>query len=139
MSHPTVIIPSRVVGADPTARYTQRGTKVASISLLTVDRRKKKDSDEWENDEQWNFVRAYGNLADTFIRNIKKGDRNLVVECVLQHRKGQDGKYHTNLVVQKILEWPVSGDRLKSLEEMGITPPPTEPEPNPDLDDEIPY
>lgn len=139
MSHPIVVVPARVVGADPTIRYTQGGTKVATTSLLTVERRKKKDSDEWENDEQWNFVRAYGKLAETFERNIKKGDRNMVVECVLQNRKGQDGNYHTNLVVQKILEWPVSGDRVKSPEEMGISTPPKEPETAPDLDDEIPH
>jgi len=131
MAHPSVMIAGLIVGSDPEIRFTPKGGKTARVSLLTKSRRKKRGSDEYIEDPQWNQVTFYGVLAETVETYIKKGDRNFVVSGHLE-LKQRDGKFYTNIIAEQIEGFPVSGDRISPLKE-GVDPV------DDDFDPEIPF
>ncbi|WOI09030.1 single-stranded DNA-binding protein [Thalassospira lucentensis] len=138
MSHPQIEISSPVVW-ETSIHFTPTGTKVAILPMMTKGRKKNKATGNYEDDLMWHHVRFYGTMAETIEKYIKEGDRNMVVHAELQNRKGADGKYYTNIIGREIVMFPVSGDRIKSLEEAGYQAPAEDPAGSPDLDDEIPF
>lgn len=82
-------------GKDPEARETGKGEAVANISLAT-------NSGYGDNEKtDWHRVTFFGNLANTVIDYVKKG-QELYVEGRISYSKytGKDGveKYSTSII-----------------------------------------
>ena len=82
-------------GRDPEARETGKGEAVANISLAT-------NSGYGDNEKtDWHRVTFFGNLANTVIDYVKKG-QELYVEGRISYSKytGKDGveKYSTSII-----------------------------------------
>lgn len=92
------------LGKDPEVRYTTAGTAVASFSLATTEKFKKKDG-EWEDKTEWHNVTLWGRLAEIAGEYLSKG-KPVYVEGRLQTRKWQDregkDRYTTEIVGDKM-------------------------------------
>jgi len=80
------------VGRDPEMRSTQSGTRLATTSLATNERRRDADGN-WTDHTEWHRLVAWGRTAEIFEQYVKKG-RQLYIEGVLRTREweGQDGQ-----------------------------------------------
>lgn len=88
------------LGADPDVRYLDSGSKAASFSLATTERRKGKDGQVTEHTE-WHRVVAWNRLAEICGEYLSKGSK-VYVEGKLQTRKWKDqsgaDRYTTEIV-----------------------------------------
>jgi single-strand DNA-binding protein len=80
------------VGRDPEMRSTQSGTRLATTSLATNERRRDADGN-WTDHTEWHRLVAWGRTAEIFEQYVRKG-RQLYIEGVLRTREweGQDGQ-----------------------------------------------
>ena len=93
------------LGADPELRYTQGGTAVGNFRMATNERRKKADSDEWENHAEWHRVVVWGKQAENAEKFLKKGSK-VGIEGRIQTREWEDNdgnkRYTTEVVAQNV-------------------------------------
>jgi single-strand DNA-binding protein len=80
------------VGRDPEMKSTQSGTRLATTSLATNERRKDADGN-WGDHTEWHRLVAWGRTAEIFEQYVRKG-RQLYIEGVLRTTEweGQDGQ-----------------------------------------------
>lgn len=92
------------LGKDPEVRYTASGTAVASFSIATTEKFKKKDG-EWEDRTEWHNITLWGRLAEIAGEYLAKG-KTVYIEGRLQTRKWQDrdgkDRYTTEVVADKM-------------------------------------
>lgn len=92
------------VGSEPSVRYLEGNTKVASFSLATSERYKDRNGENKENTE-WHNIVAWRNLADFVEKYIHKGSQ-LFIEGKIRTRNYTDQanvkKYITEIVADSI-------------------------------------
>lgn len=104
------------LGADPEVRTTTTGQFVATFGLATNERKKKPNSDEWEDVTEWHNIVAWGRLAEIASEYLNKG-KQAYIEGRLQTRSWDDQKtgvkrYTTEIVAQDLIL--LSGGRGES-------------------------
>ena len=92
------------LGDDPTVRYTQSGTAVASFRVATTERWKGQDGQMQEQTE-WHSIVAWKRLAEICGEYLTKGSR-VYIEGKLQTRKWEDqdgnARYTTEVVAREM-------------------------------------
>lgn len=92
------------VGGEPSVRYLEGNTKVASFSLATSERYKDRNGENKENTE-WHNIVAWRNLADFVEKYIHKGSQ-VFIEGKIRTRNYTDPanvkKYITEIVADSI-------------------------------------
>jgi single-strand DNA-binding protein len=80
------------VGRDPEMKTTGAGTRIATTSLATNERKKDQDGN-WTDHTEWHRLVAWGRTAEIFEQYVQKG-RQLYIEGVLRTREweGQEGQ-----------------------------------------------
>jgi len=102
-------------GKDAELRYTASGSAVASFSLATSEKYKKKGG-EWEEKTEWHNITVWGKLAGVCSEYVKKG-KELYLEGRLQTRKWQDkdGKdRYTTEIVSETVKFVGGGNSTRS-------------------------
>ena len=106
------------LGRDVDFRYTQDGKPVARFSIATNEYWNDNDGETQER-TQWHTIVAWGKLAETCSRLLKKG-RQVFIEGKLQTRSWEDKdgnrKYTTEVVA---VGMQLLGDKPKDMESMG--------------------
>lgn len=89
------------IGSEPDLRYTQSGTAMLTLSLAIGERKKNKDSGEWEDGEtSWYRIIAFKELAENAASSLNKGDRVMVNGRITVRKwEGNDGKQGTSVEV----------------------------------------
>ncbi|GAK49650.1 single-stranded DNA-binding protein [Candidatus Moduliflexus flocculans] len=94
------------LGKDPELRYTSNGQAVATFSLATNERRKKPNSDEYEDFTEWHNIVAWGRTAEIASEFLNKG-KQTYIEGRLQTRSWDDQngvkRYTTEIVAQDLI------------------------------------
>ncbi len=89
------------LGSDPDIRATQKGDKVANLSVATTERWKDQSGQRQEKSE-WHRVVIFGKIAEVAERYLRKGSK-VIIEGKLQTNKWQDNngndRYTTEIVV----------------------------------------
>jgi len=90
------------VGADPEAGTAGTGNSYASFSLATTERWKDKDSGEKKERTEWHRVVAWGPLAETVTKYVKKGSKLYIEGSIRTHKYQKEGQDHwsTQVVLQ---------------------------------------
>ena len=92
------------LGRDPEMRYTPSGQAVTQFTVA-VNRNRKDQQGEWQEETEWFRVVAWGPLAERTAEYLRKGNK-VFVEGRIQTRQweGQDGqkRYTTELVANTI-------------------------------------
>ena len=91
------------VGRDPEVKSLPSGTRLATFSLATNERRKDQDGN-WGEHTEWHNIVVWARLADIVEQYVQKG-RQLYVEGNLRTRSWeQDGvkKYMTEVHVREL-------------------------------------
>ncbi len=100
------------VGGNPDIRFTKNGTKVAVFSLAVENNRL--INGEWEDGTQWVNLQAFGKIAETVEKHIRKGAGLLVQARYSSNRTEIDGetRYFHNFTVYdlNIVRWPDRDD-----------------------------
>lgn len=103
------------LGKDPELRYTSTGQAVATFSLATNERKKKPNSDEWEDFTEWHNIVAWGRTAEIASEYLNKG-KQAYIEGRLQTRSWDDQngvkRYTTEIVASDLIL--LSGGRGES-------------------------
>ena len=121
------------LGDDPTVRYIQSGTAIATFNLATTERWRGQDGKTQEQTESHRIV-AWAKLAEICGEYMHKGSR-VYIEGKLQTRKWQDKeggtRYTTEIVARemKMLDGREGGGR-------DVAP---EPGPPTNFGDEVPF
>lgn len=86
------------LGADPEARYTQKGTQMVTFNVAVNQVRFGRDGERQENTE-WFRIRVTGRNAE-FAQRLTKGTRVLVLGRLdINHFQGKDGEPRTGFDV----------------------------------------
>jgi single-strand DNA-binding protein len=72
------------LGRAPELRYTPQGKAVATLSIATSNRRKNKQTGEWEDETQWHRVTVLDKQAEYAGEKMTKG-RTVYVEGSLRY------------------------------------------------------
>jgi single-strand DNA-binding protein len=72
------------LGKNPEIRYTPNGKAVATLSVATSNRRKNKQTSEWEDETQWHRVTLLDKLAEYAGDKLTKG-RTVYIEGALRY------------------------------------------------------
>ena len=121
------------LGDDPTVRYTQSGSQVATFNVATTERWRGQDGQTQEQTE-WHRIVAWAKLAEICGEYLHKGSR-VYIEGKLQTRKWQDNdgvdRYTTEIIAKemKMLTGRESGGR-------DVAP---EPGPPTNFGDDVPF
>jgi len=71
---PRITIDGRLA-ADPSLRFANNGTAIASLRVVAADRKLNQSSGEWEDgDTLWIDVTCFKNLAENVVESFVKGD-----------------------------------------------------------------
>jgi single-strand DNA-binding protein len=110
MSFNKIIIVGNL-GRDPELRYTPQGTPVTSFTLATNEKRKNKQSGEWEPVTTWFRVTLWGRQAETASQYLVRG-RSVYIEGRLRVEEwtDRDGKPRHTLEVHG-MDMQFIGDR----------------------------
>ncbi len=143
------------LGGDPDVRYTPSGFAMANVRLATTERRKDRETGEWQDHTEWHRVVLLGKLAEVAGEYLRKGSK-VYIEGRLQTRKwqGQDGqdRWTTEIVANdmQMLDSRGGGDApfgerparqaAPARQEQAPAQPATSSSPPPDdFDDDIPF
>lgn len=91
------------VGKDPELRTTQSGISVCRLNVATSDSYKGKNG-EWQETTEWHSIVLWGDLADRYSKNIKKGSK-VYIEGRIQTRS-----YEKEGIVRYVTE--INANRL---------------------------
>ncbi len=119
------------VGSEPSVRYLEGNTKVASFSLATSERYKDRNGDNKENTE-WHNIVAWRNLADFVEKYVHKGSQ-LFIEGKIRTRNYTDQagvkKYVTEIVADGVQFVGRKGDDASAQAAPTATPQYSAPQP----------
>lgn len=63
------------LAADPELRFSQSGTAIARMRVVTSDRKRNPQTQEWEDgDSLWLDVTVFKQLAENVVESLQKGD-----------------------------------------------------------------
>ena len=129
------------LGQDPDVRYMPNGNAVANVTLATSDSWKDKNTGETQERTEWHRVVFFRRLGEIVGEYCKKGSK-IYVEGRLQTRKWQDkngqDRYTTEIIADQMqmLDGRGSGG---SSSHAGNGAQPTQPAPDADFDDDLPF
>ena len=91
------------LGQDPEVRRTSAGDPIANMRIATSESWRDKSTGERREKTEWHNVVAFGGMAETVERYLRKGSK-VYIEGQLQTRKWQDrdgnDRYSTEVVMQ---------------------------------------
>lgn len=125
------------LGADPDTRYIADGTAVCTFSIAVSETYKDKTTGEQKESTEWITIETWGKLAEICAEYLVKGKQVYV-----------EGKFKTDSwedkdTGQRKYRSKVRADQVHFIggrEQRGpSTPKVTEPDPNQDFDDDIPF
>ena len=143
------------LGNDPEMKALPSGSQVANLSIATTDSWRDRNSGEMQERTEWHRVVCFDRLAEICGQYLRKGSR-IYIEGSLRTRSWeQDGqkKYATEIVGREMmmLDGRGEGDMTTSAPMQSrpqSAPPPqtqaaqqpvSQPMPDPNIDDEIPF
>ena len=142
------------LGNDPEMKALPSGNQVANLSIATTDSWRDKNSGEMQERTEWHRVVCFDRLAEICGQYLRKGSR-IYIEGSLRTRSWeQDGqkRYTTEIVGREMMmldgrtdtdttsQAPVqSRPQNESAPQQAVTPPVSQPMPDPNIDDEIPF
>lgn len=122
------------VGADPTVRQTQGGTKVARMRVATNRAFRPRGSEEWREVAEWHRIVAFGALAEVVEERVAKGDP-VCVQGRMNTRQWKDRNAIDRWTTEVVAE-EVHLMRVRASDGEGA--PEEEPEPE-QFDDDLPF
>lgn len=130
------------LGRDPEVRTLNSGEKVANLSIATTEKWKDKQSGERKEKTEWHRCTLWGPIAGIAEQYLQKGSKAYVCGK-LETRKWQDqsgqDRYTTEVVVRPFGgELVLLGDPAGAQRDQGGYRD-QQPDPGPDLDDDIPF
>ena len=142
------------LGNDPEMKALPSGNQVANLSIATTDSWRDKNSGEMQERTEWHRVVCFERLAEICGQYLRKGSR-IYIEGSLRTRSWeQDGqkRYTTEIIGREMMmldgrtdadmtsRAPVqSRPQSESAPQQALTPPVSQPMPDPNIDDEIPF
>lgn len=89
------------LGRDPELRHLPSGSAVCNFSIATTDRKKNKQSGEWEDgDTHWHYISVWGSSAERCAEMLRKGDCAHLEGKITYSKK--DDKIYTNIVAFEV-------------------------------------
>ena len=142
------------LGNDPEMKALPSGSQVANLSIATTDSWRDKSSGEMQERTEWHRVVCFDRLAEICGQYLKKGSR-IYMEGSLRTRSwDQEGqkRYSTEIVGREMMMLDGRGDSDMSSQNPSPRPqntavaqpqpqppPVSQPMPDPNIDDEIPF
>ena len=142
------------LGSDPEMKALPSGNQVANLSIATTDSWRDKNSGEMQERTEWHRVVCFERLAEICGQYLRKGSR-IYIEGSLRTRSWeQDGqkRYTTEIIGREMMMLDGRGDtdmtsqapvqsrpQSESAPQQAVTPPVSQPMPDPNIDDEIPF
>ncbi|HAN80509.1 MAG TPA: single-stranded DNA-binding protein [Gammaproteobacteria bacterium] len=142
------------LGSDPEMKALPSGNQVANLSIATTDSWRDKNSGEMQERTEWHRVVCFERLAEICGQYLRKGSR-IYIEGSLRTRSWeQDGqkRYTTEIIGREMMMLDGRGDadmtsrapvqsrpQSESAPHQAVTPPVSQPMPDPNIDDEIPF
>jgi single-strand DNA-binding protein len=140
------------LGNDPDIKALPSGSQVANLSMATTDSWRDKNSGEMQERTEWHKVVFFDRLAEICGQYLKKGSR-VYVEGNLRTRSWeQDGqkRYTTEIVGREMMMLDGRGDggemssapmrrEAPAAQPQQPAQPVSQPMPDPNIDDEIPF
>ena len=142
------------LGNDPEMKALPSGNQVANLSIATTDSWRDKNSGEMQERTEWHRVVCFDRLAEICGQYLRKGSR-IYIEGSLRTRSWeQDGqkRYTTEIVGREMMMLDGRTDtdmtsqasvqsrpQNESAPQQAVTPPVSQPMPDPNIDDEIPF
>lgn len=142
------------LGNDPEMKALPSGSQVANLSIATTDSWRDKSSGEMQERTEWHRVVCFDRLAEICGQYLKKGSR-IYMEGSLRTRSWeQEGqkRYSTEIVGREMMMLDGRGDSDMSSQNPSPRPqntavaqpqpqppPVSQPMPDPNIDDEIPF
>ncbi|HBX25962.1 MAG TPA: single-stranded DNA-binding protein [Gammaproteobacteria bacterium] len=142
------------LGNDPEMKALPSGNQVANLSIATTDSWRDRNSGEMQERTEWHRVVCFDRLAEICGQYLRKGSR-IYIEGSLRTRSWeQDGqkRYTTEIIGREMMMLDGRGDtdmtsqapvqsrpQSESAPQQAVTPPVSQPMPDPNIDDEIPF
>ena len=142
------------LGNDPEMKALPSGNQVANLSIATTDSWRDRNSGEMQERTEWHRVVCFDRLAEICGQYLHKGSR-IYIEGSLRTRSWeQDGqkRYTTEIIGREMMMLDGRGDtdmssqtrvqsrpQNESAPQQAVTPPVSQPMPDPNIDDEIPF
>ena len=142
------------LGNEPEIKALPSGNQVANLSIATTDSWRDKNSGEMQERTEWHRVVCFDRLAEICGQYLRKGSR-IYIEGSLRTRSWeQDGqkRYTTEIVGREMMMLDGRTDtdmtsqasvqsrpKNESAPQQAVTPPVSQPMPDPNIDDEIPF
>ena len=143
------------LGNDPEMKALPSGSQVANLSIATTDSWRDRNSGEKQERTEWHRVVCFDSLAEICGQYLRKGSR-IYIEGSLRTRSWeQDGqkRYATEIVGREMMMLDGRGEtdmgaqapmqpRSQSApapQQRGAQQPVSQPMPDPNIDDEIPF
>ena len=142
------------LGNDPEMKALQSGSQVANLSIATTDSWRDRNSGEMQERTEWHRVVCFDRLAEICGQYLRKGSR-IYIEGSLRTRSWeQDGqkRYTTEIVGREMMMLDGRGEgdmsapaatqsrpQSTSAQQQAAPQPVSQPMPDPNIDDEIPF
>ena len=142
------------LGNDPEMKALPSGNQVANFSIATTDSWRDRNSGEMQERTEWHRVVCFERLAEICGQYLRKGSR-IYIEGSLRTRSWeQDGqkRYTTEIIGREMMMLDGRGDadmtsrapvqsrpQSESEPQQAVAPPVSQPMPDPNIDDEIPF
>jgi single-strand DNA-binding protein len=143
------------LGNDPEMKALPSGSQVANLSIATTDSWRDRNSGEMQERTEWHRIVCFDRLAEICGQYLRKGSR-IYIEGSLRTRSWeQDGqkRYSTEIVGREMMMLDGRGDSDMSTstpiqphsqsapasQQQVATRPVSQPMPDPNIDDEIPF
>ena len=142
------------LGNDPEMKALPSGNQVANFSIATTDSWRDRNSGEMQERTEWHRVVCFERLAEICGQYLRKGSR-IYIEGTLRTRSWeQDGqkRYTTEIIGREMMMLDGRGDadmtsrapvqsrpQSESAPQQAVAPPVSQPMPDPNIDDEIPF
>ena len=143
------------LGNDPEMKALPSGSQVANLSVATTDSWRDRNSGEMQERTEWHRIVCFDRLAEICGQYLRKGSR-IYIEGSLRTRSWeQDGqkRYSTEIVGREMMMLDGRGDSDMSTsipiqphsqsapasQQQAAKRPVSQPMPDPNIDDEIPF
>lgn len=116
--------------ADPELRFTPSGAAVTKFTVVTADRRKNQQTDQWEDtNTSFHNCEIWRQAAENVAESLQKGTQVIVVGKLVQRSYEKDGEKRTvwDVKVDHVgpsLQWATA--KVAKMERSGGTARPTE-------------
>lgn len=93
------------LGQEPELVFANSGTAILELRMATSERRKNKDTEQWEEFSEWHTVKLFGKRAEGLAKHLTKGSK-ICVEGKLRTRtwtdKNDNARYSTEILADEV-------------------------------------